>query len=139
MKSSVKEMAAVRTHAQLDRRYAERVPTHLRVLYVSETGSRCVTADGLLINLSKTGCKVVGTTPPLAGSTVTLFLYLEDGKPPVCLTGTTISWVSGLKFAARFPTLNADERKRVQEVVWKHATLSTSSEHRTAFRIASMG
>ena len=31
----------------------------------------------------------------------------------------------------------ADERKRVQEVIWKHVTLSPSKNHRTAFRIVS--
>ncbi len=122
--------------APLDRRYAERVPMQLRVLYTSETGVRFVKDEGVVINLSKTGCKVSGLTPPTNGSRVTLFLYLPDGHPPLCFTGTAITWVRGTTFAARFPQLTAEERKRVQEMIWKHATLPTSTQRRAAFRIA---
>jgi hypothetical protein len=124
-----------KTHVLLDRRYAERVPMHVRVMYASEAGSRLVKAEGSLINLSKTGCKVLATTPPPAGSRITMFLYLQDGKPPMCLTGMTIPWVAGLMFSVRFPKLTPDERKRVQEMIWKHATLTRSGQQRAAFRI----
>ena len=121
--------------APLDRRYAERVPLHVRVMYTSETGHQFIKGEGALINLSKTGCKVSGLIPPAVGSRITLFLYLQDGEPPLCLTGTGISWVRGTTFAVRFPKLTAEDRKRVQETIWKHATLTKPVQPRAAFRI----
>jgi hypothetical protein len=53
----------------------------------------------------------------------------------MCLTETTISWVRGVSFAAKFPNLTAEERKRLQELIWKHATISLSSHERAGFRI----
>jgi len=122
-------------YAPLDRRYAERAPMLARVLYASESGPRLVKAEGSLADLSKSGCKILGTTPPDEGSSITLFLYFADGCPPMCLTEATISWVSGLAFAAKFPQLTPDERKRLQELIWKHATFSWSTHQRAGFRI----
>ncbi|HEX9154172.1 MAG TPA: PilZ domain-containing protein [Nitrospira sp.] len=124
-------------HAPLDRRYAERVPINYRVTYTGAEGARLVKTEGSLRDLSKIGCKVLGTILPVTGSTVTLTLYLEDGQAPLCLSDATVSWIRGSVFAIRFPKLTADERKRVQEVIWKHVTLSPSKNHRTAFRIVS--
>ncbi len=120
----------------LDRRYAERVPVHMKVMYSCETGPRLMKAEGSLINLCKTGCKILVSTPPPAGTRITLFLYIPDGMPPLCLTGTSVTWVAGTTFAARFPKLTDEERKRVQMMIWKHATLTKAKQPRTAFRFA---
>ncbi|MDF0645367.1 MAG: PilZ domain-containing protein [Nitrospira sp.] len=122
-------------YAPLDRRYAERAAFQARVLYASEDGARLLKAEGALTDLSKSGCKIQGTVSPLEGSHVTLFLYLGDGQPPLCLTEATISWVRGSAFAAKFPDLTPEERKRIQELIWKHVTLSLSNPRRAGFRI----
>lgn len=137
MKSSIFEqnLNATSAHAPLDRRYAERVPIHYRVTYTVAEGARLIKTEGSLKDLSKTGCKILGTVLPVAGGTLTVTLHLEDGQAPLCLTDTTVSWIKGSVFAARFPKLTEDERKRIQGVIWKHVTLSKN--HRTAFRIVS--
>lgn len=122
-------------YAPLDRRYAERAVLQARVLYASENGSRLLKAEGALSDLSKSGCKIEGTVSPPEGSHVTLFLYLADGRPPLCLTEATISWVRGSAFAVKFPDLTPEERKRIQELIWKHVTLSLSDQRRAGFRI----
>ena len=122
-------------YAPLDRRYAERVPIHYRVMYSAETGPKLVKGEGSLKDLSKSGCKVTAAIVPTVGSSVTLFLYIEDGNPPMCLIGTTVSWVAGQSFAAKFPKLTSEERKRLQEMIWKHATLLPTKHQRAAFRI----
>ncbi|MDP1769750.1 MAG: PilZ domain-containing protein [Nitrospirota bacterium] len=131
---------AVRTSHQnayspLDRRYAERVPIGHRVSYSGTEGARNVTGEGILKDLSKTGCKILGSTMSSLGSNLTLHLYLEDGLAPLCLTSVTISWIERASFSVRFPNLSAEERKRIQEVVWKHVRLSSLDNRRTAFRI----
>lgn len=135
MKSSILEqnLHATSTHAPLDRRYAERVPIHYRVIYTGTEGARLLKTKGSLIDLSKTGCKILGTMLPAAGGCLTITLHLEDGQAPLCLTDATVSWIKGSVFAVRFPKLTQDERKRIQGVIWKHVTLSTN--HRAAFRI----
>lgn len=128
--------SSLKAHAPLDRRYAERAPINCKVVYSGEDGARIVKVEGTLQDLSKTGCKVLGATQPVMGDNLTLFLYLEDGKAPMRLTGGQITWVNGLSFAIRFPRLTPEERKRLQEVIWKNVTLSLTNSHRTAFRIA---
>jgi hypothetical protein len=137
MKSSILEqnLNATNAHAPLDRRYAERVPIHYRVTYTGTEGARLITTKGSLIDVSKTGCKILGTLLPAAGGCLTVTLYLEDGEAPLCLTDATVSWIKGSVFAVRFPKLTQDERKRIQGVIWQHVTLSKN--HRTAFRIVS--
>ena len=124
-----------KAHSLLDRRYAERVPIRYRVSYSGAEGARIVTGEGTLKDLSKTGCKILGMTTSSLGSSLTLLLYLEDGQAPICLTGVTVSWIDRVSFSVRFPKLSAEERKRLQEVIWKHVSLSSLDDRRTAFRI----
>ena len=137
MKSTLLEqsLAAPRAHAPLDRRHAERALIHHEVTYTATEGARFTTCTGSLKDLSKTGCKIIGTTLPVAGARVTITLYFNDAQAPLCLTDATVSWIKGNVFAVRFPKLTDDERKRIQEVVWKHVSLSEGKNHRTAFRI----
>jgi len=123
-------------HAPLDRRYAERAAIHYRVTYTVGDGARLVKTEGSLRDLSKTGCKILGTRLPAPGDRVALTLYLEDDHAPMCLTDVTVSWIKGSIFAVRFSKLTADERKRVQEMIWKHVSISSSMNQRAAFRIA---
>ena len=122
-------------HAPLDRRYAERALLHYQATYTSTEGARFTTSTGCLKDLSKSGCKILGTTHPAIGGSVTVTLYLDDGQPPLCLTDTTVSWIKGDVFALRFARLTDDERKRIQAVIWKHVSLSKTKNHRAAFRI----
>jgi len=124
-----------KAHSLLDRRDAERVPIRHPITYSGEEGARIVTGEGHLKNLSKTGCKILGSTTCSLGSCLTLVLHLEDGQAPMGLTGVTVSWVSKDSFAVRFPRLSGDERKRLQEVIWKNVSLSSLDYRRTAFRI----
>ena len=137
MKSSLLELNlnATSAHDPLDRRYAERVPIHYRVTYTGTEGARFIKADGSLKDLSKTGCKILGTVLPARGGNLAITLHLEDGREPLRLTDATVSWIKGSVFAVRFPKLTEEERKRIQGVIWKHVTLSPSKNHRAAFRI----
>jgi hypothetical protein len=71
-----------KAHSLLDRRYAERVPIRYRISYSGEEGARIVTGEGALKDLSKTGCKILGTATSSLGSSLTLLLDLEDGQAP---------------------------------------------------------
>ena len=122
-------------HSLLDRRYAERVPIRYRITYSGEEGARIVTGEGALKNLSKTGGKILGVATCSLGSHLTLLLDLEDGQPPMRLTNVLVSWIASDSFAVRFPKLSAEERKRLQDVIFKNISLSSLDDRRTAFRI----
>ncbi len=124
-----------KAHSLLDRRYAERIPIRYRVAYSGTEGARIVTEEGDLKNLSKTGCKVSGTATISLGSRLTLLLYLEDGQAPMRLVDSIVSWVAKDSFSVNFPKLSQDERKRLQDVIFKNISLSTLDHRRTAFRI----
>ena len=119
----------------LDRRYAERAQIRHRITYSGEEGARIVTGEGILKDLSKTGCKILGATTSSLGSSLTLHLYLVDGQTPMCLTDVIVSWIARDSFAVRFSRLSADERRRLQEVILKNVSLSSLDDRRTAFRI----
>jgi c-di-GMP-binding flagellar brake protein YcgR len=124
-----------KAHSLLDRRYAERIPIRYRITYFGEEGARIVAGEGALMDLSQTGCKILGVAPSPLGSRLTLLLDLEDGHTPMRLTDVIVSWISKDSFAVKFPKLSPDERKRLQEVIWRHISVSLLDDRRTAFRI----
>ena len=124
-----------KVHSPLNRRYAERVAFRCQIIYSGEEGARIVTGGGSLKNLSETGCKILGTTTSSLGGSLTLHLHLEDGQAPLCLTDAIVSGIDKSTFSVRFPSLSSTDRKRLQNVVWKNISLSSTQDRRTAFRI----
>ena len=124
-----------KAHSLLDRRYAERVPIRYRITYSGEEGARIVSGEGVLKDLSKVGCKILGVAQSSLGSRLTLQLDLEDGQAPMRITDVIVSWISTDSFAVKFPKLSSEERKRLQDVIWKNISLSSLGDQRTAFRI----
>jgi c-di-GMP-binding flagellar brake protein YcgR len=124
-----------KAHSLLDRRYAERVPIRYRITYSGGEGARIVTGEGALKDLSKTGCKILGVATSPLGSRLTLLLDLEDGQAPMRLTDVLVSWIAKDSFAVKFPKLSPEERKRLQDVIWKNIRVSSLDDRRTAFRI----
>src|SRR5262249_23848961 len=88
-------VTANQTATLLDRREAERVPLHVHVFYASEEKECRFTGEGRLRNLSKKGCRIEGSSPVVAGSTVRILLDMDDGKGPLCLSGAMIVWNDG--------------------------------------------
>jgi hypothetical protein len=119
----------------LDRREAERVALCCQVSYVSEEDG-FFHGEGQLLNVSKQGCRVVG--PVLGvGTTITISVHLEDGKPSLNLAGATVCWEDGYSFGVKFSPTRGEDRQRLQELVLKYATRRSASQEHTAFRLAS--
>ena len=119
----------------LDRRDAERVALRAHVSYVTDERLGLSRADGLLADLSKTGCKICGPVL-MAGTTVTLVLSFDDDHDPLCISGATVTWSHGDSFGVRFPALRSEDRHRLQQLILRFATLKGSSQLHTAFRLA---
>ncbi len=123
------------TYSLSDRRYAKRIPIQYRVAYFKEEGARIVKGAGVLKNLSKTGCMILGATTSSLGSRLTLLLDVEDGQAPIRLTDVLVSWIGKDSFAVKFPMLSPEQRKRLQGVIVKNIGLSYLDDRRAAFRI----
>ena len=126
---------AIKSLTTLDRRHAGRVPFEAVVSYFScdETGSS--RGKGYLEDLSKTGCRIVGS-PLQVGSIGTLMIRLDDTQWPLCITGVKVSWADDQSFGVRFPELDGETRHRLQKLVLKFATFTGSSRDYTAFQLA---
>ena len=92
-----------KAHSLLDRRYAERVPIGYRISYSGTEGARIVTGEGILKDLSKTGCKILGSTISSLGSSLTLHLYLERGRSPCALQASPSPGSAGPRLPFDFP------------------------------------
>jgi PilZ domain-containing protein len=124
-----------RIGALLDRRDAQRAPLQVYVSYFTDERMGLSRGQGWLVDLSKTGCKIMGPVL-MPGTSVTLVFYFQDEKDPLCVSNTTVTWCDGESFGVRFPRLKAQERQRVHELVLKYATFHGRSRERTVFRLA---
>ena len=121
--------------AVIDRRDAERVPLRVYVSYVTNECMGLSRGQGWLVDLSKTGCKILGPVQ-MVGTDVTLVLYFQDDKDPLCICPATVTWSDGETFGVRFPKLKGEERQRLQELVLRFATFRGHSQQHAAFRLA---
>ena len=99
-------------------------------------GQEIFHGEGWLADLSKTGCRIVGTPLPIPGTPLNLFLDLNDGKAPLTLHGATVSWASDTAFGVQFSAMPAEDRHRLQLLVLKFVSLGEASQAHTAFRIS---
>jgi hypothetical protein len=115
---------------------AERVAVDIPVTFEVNSISGKSTFQGTLINLSSSGCKIVSVSPPDVTANIVLELRLTDGKAPLRITSPSIAWAKGTVFAVRFPKLEAEQRKSLQEIILKHLGTAKTLRERAAFRIA---
>jgi hypothetical protein len=71
----------------LDRRSTQRVALQASVTYTSEGDQSSSHGEGQLIELSKEGCRIVGSSAVLSGGLLSLSINLGDGHLALCLAG----------------------------------------------------
>ena len=119
----------------LDRRDAERVPLRAYVSYMTDARTGLSRGQGWLVDLSKTGCKIAGPLL-MVGTNVTLVVYVQDDKDPLCISNATVVQSDEETFGVRFPKLKDADRQRLQELVLRFATFKGRSQEHAAFRLA---
>jgi len=120
---------------ELDRRSAHRVALEASVSYVSD-GDQSSQGEGRLVELSKEGCRIVGCRPVPVGSNLALSVGFSDGQPPICLSAAQVCWADTNTFGVRFAEMPANERQRLQQLVWRFASRRGESGEHTEFRFA---
>jgi c-di-GMP-binding flagellar brake protein YcgR len=123
------------SYSSLDKRYAERVAVSCSVSYKGEVPTQPHQGEGLVINLSLSGCKIVSDRPVTRGTLLTLKVALPDGGGVLHLTSAHVVWVSGCQFSVRFLQISQDDRKRIQTFLWKRISHNTVQDQRPRFRL----
>jgi hypothetical protein len=70
--------------------------------------------EGLVNDLSKTGCKIQCQTVPELGATVKTDLFLPDYPRPLKVERGLVRWVKGDTFGVEFTELQASQRERLR-------------------------
>jgi len=100
---------------------AERAPMYAYATYTYKVGVFIYTIEGLIRDLSETGCGIRGTVPLGVGSQIRVMLSLPDQQPPFCVSRAIVSWVAGHCFGVKFPKLKPHEYERVHQHIRKMA------------------
>ena len=129
-------MNSRKPYTPLDNRYAERVAISCPVHYLGEVLTQPHEGEGLTKNVSLSGCQIISDRPVTRGTLLTLTIALPDGLPPLSVFSAHVIWVSGCQFSVRFMNLNAENRKRLQALIWKSISHDTVTNQRARFRLA---
>ncbi len=70
--------------------------------------------EGLVNDLSKTGCKLQCQTIPEAGASLKVDLFLPDYPRPLKVERGVVRWVKGDTFGVEFVDIQASQRERLR-------------------------
>ena len=124
-----------KAYKPLDNRYTERVTLTCQVRYLGEIPSQPHRGEGLMKNLSLSGCQIVSARGVTRGTLLTLNMALPDGLPLLVLKSAHVVWVSGCQFSVRFMDLDHDQRRRIQTFIWKSISRDNVSHQRSRLRL----
>ena len=113
-----------------NKRFALRVdsglPVQISVLYLGHVSE----GQGILQELSRVGCRILGKDPVVAGETLTVRIELPSSPKSLIIEQATVRWVKGLEFGVVFHDLPQREANRLQHLL--EALLSSESYSRPA-------
>lgn len=92
-----------------------RYPTQYPIIFGWASGLE----EGLVTNLSFSGCTVQCSRSPLVGAEVRVSVLLPDRTQALSIDGGTIKWVDGHQFGVEFQYLPLDARQRLNHTLRK--------------------
>lgn len=99
----------------VNRRQDPRPPVEFGLMYSAQDRSgEVLMGDGMVTDLSHHGLGIRGNTPVTPGMELTIFLYLPDGKDPLFVMETRVTWASGHRFGIEILKMNLRERNRLR-------------------------
>jgi hypothetical protein len=100
-----------------ERRTGGRMLAHCHVHYRRTDGRLGVLEEGVVKDMSLSGCHIITKAALQPGELITLVVYFTDGQLPITLPGTTVCWRQNHRFGVRFPDMTAEERTRLEAIV----------------------
>ena len=116
---SVKGLAPDKKAAKkfVNKRFALRVysgfPVPISIIYRGQNSA----GDGAVQELSRSGCRILGNDPVIAGETLSVQIVLPTFEQPLVIEQATVKWVKGLEFGLAFKQLQAREANRVEHLL----------------------
>ena len=124
----VHEASGADTAACSERRTTGRLLAHCHIHYRRTDGHLGVLEEGLLRDLSLTGCHIITKAALQPGHRLTLVVYFNDGQLPITLPGTTVCWRRQHRFGLRFPDMTSHERTRLEAMIHPDTTVMAVCE-----------
>jgi hypothetical protein len=124
----VHEASSADTAACSERRTTGRLLAHCHIHYRRTDGHLGVLEEGLLRDLSLTGCHIITKAALQPGHRLTLVVYFNDGQLPITFPGTTVCWRRQHRFGLRFPEMTSDERTRLEAMIHPDTTVMAVCE-----------
>lgn len=110
---------------EVNRRQHSRIPVEFGLMYSAQHRSGDVLmGDGMVTDLSHHGLGLRGSIPVSLGMELTMFLYLPDGKDPLFVMDTKVTWTSGHRFGVEILTMGLREGTRLRHFLCSSLTPS---------------
>ena len=99
-----------------NKRFALRIesqsPVVVSVKYVGQNSA----GEGIVLNLSRVGCRILGSEPVAAGETLSVRITSPASEKPLVLQAT-VKWVKELEFGLAFKVLDEQEVHQLQRLL----------------------
>jgi len=102
---------------KLNKRFALRIysrfPMQISMTYLGQVSA----GRGIVVELSRVGCRILGNDPVIAGETLNVRIALPTSTKPLIIEQATVKWVKGLEFGVAFKHLHPLEADRLQHLL----------------------
>ena len=99
-----------------NKRFALRIesqsPVVVSVKYVGQNSA----GEGIVLNLSRVGCRILGSEPVAAGETLSVMITSPASEKPLVLQAT-VKWIKELDFGLAFKVLHEQEVHQLQRLL----------------------
>jgi hypothetical protein len=94
-------------------RIYSRFPVQISMTYRGQDS----VGQGIVCELSRVGCRVLGNDPVIAGQTLSVRITLPTSPKPLIIEQATVQWVKGLEFGIAFGHLDKRESDQLQRLL----------------------
>ena len=88
-------------------------PVPISIIYRGQDSA----GQGVVQELSRVGCRIIGNDPVVAGETLSVWLSLSTSQKSLFTERTTVQWIKGLEFGLAFQRLQLREADRLQHLL----------------------
>ena len=100
-----------------NKRFAIRVYSRFPVQITLIYRGRYSAGQGIVQELSRVGCRILGNDPVFAGETLRVQLSFPTSEQPLIIEQATVKWVKGLEFGLAFKRLQPREADQLQHLL----------------------
>ena len=94
-------------------RIYSRFPVQISMMYLGQYSA----GQGIVQELSRVGCRILGNDHVVAGETVSVRISIPTYSSPLVIEQATVQWVKELEFGLVFEHLHPRETHRLQRLL----------------------